>query len=264
MACGGHGYMLISGLPRLYATTVAACTYEGENTVLYLQTARYLLKCLSGEHRLSAKSHFKFLLDPKAPPVKPFNKELYGLDGAAHLVQFYAAATHRELHNVAAKIERLKSDGLTQDYAWNSSQVDLVRLAQTSIQFYLARNYVNWVTQSKTSPELRAVLAQVCQLYLLHGIYENLGRYLPIGLSSEDIVPISALITRLLDDIRPNALPLVDSFDLHDMVLSSALGAYDGQVYERMYECALQAPLNRKAVPDAYKKYLEPFFKSQL
>lgn len=44
-ATGGHGYLLMSGLPRLYAATVAACTYEGENTVLYLQTARYLLKC---------------------------------------------------------------------------------------------------------------------------------------------------------------------------------------------------------------------------
>lgn len=39
-ACGGHGFLLISGLPRLYATTVAACTYEGENTVLYLQCVR--------------------------------------------------------------------------------------------------------------------------------------------------------------------------------------------------------------------------------
>lgn len=46
-ACGGHGYLLISGIHRLYATTVAACTYEGENTVLYLQTARYeiIVRC---------------------------------------------------------------------------------------------------------------------------------------------------------------------------------------------------------------------------
>lgn len=52
LACGGHGYLLISGLPRLYATTVAACTYEGENTVLYLQVARFLLKVCTDRHNV--------------------------------------------------------------------------------------------------------------------------------------------------------------------------------------------------------------------
>ena len=33
-----------SGLPRLWGHVTAACTYEGENTVLELQTARYLVK----------------------------------------------------------------------------------------------------------------------------------------------------------------------------------------------------------------------------
>ncbi|KAH0630288.1 hypothetical protein JD844_013186 [Phrynosoma platyrhinos] len=41
-ACGGHGYSLLSGLPSLYTRLVASCTYEGENTVLLLQTARML------------------------------------------------------------------------------------------------------------------------------------------------------------------------------------------------------------------------------
>ena len=40
LACGGHGYSLASGIPKIYATCTPACTYEGENTVLLLQTAR--------------------------------------------------------------------------------------------------------------------------------------------------------------------------------------------------------------------------------
>lgn len=40
LACGGHGYMLASNLPLTYGLVTAACTYEGENTVLLLQTAR--------------------------------------------------------------------------------------------------------------------------------------------------------------------------------------------------------------------------------
>lgn len=40
LACGGHGYMECSNLPSTYGMVTAACTYEGENTVLLLQTAR--------------------------------------------------------------------------------------------------------------------------------------------------------------------------------------------------------------------------------
>ena len=40
MACGGHGYSQASGFPHLYVSFVAANTYEGENTVMFLQTAR--------------------------------------------------------------------------------------------------------------------------------------------------------------------------------------------------------------------------------
>lgn len=39
-ACGGHGYSKLSGLPKLVTEVTASCTYEGENTVLYLQVAR--------------------------------------------------------------------------------------------------------------------------------------------------------------------------------------------------------------------------------
>ena len=44
LSCGGHGYMTASNLPGLYGLATAVCTYEGENTVLLLQTARYLVK----------------------------------------------------------------------------------------------------------------------------------------------------------------------------------------------------------------------------
>lgn len=40
-ACGGHGFLMSSGLPSLVSDAQAGVTYEGENTVMYLQTARY-------------------------------------------------------------------------------------------------------------------------------------------------------------------------------------------------------------------------------
>ncbi|KAG6439114.1 hypothetical protein O3G_MSEX000496, partial [Manduca sexta] len=43
LACGGHGYMLSSNMPQTHAFVSASCTYEGDNTVLLLQTARFVL-----------------------------------------------------------------------------------------------------------------------------------------------------------------------------------------------------------------------------
>lgn len=40
MACGGHGFMESSQLHSLYGYTTAAVTYDGEQTVMLLQTAR--------------------------------------------------------------------------------------------------------------------------------------------------------------------------------------------------------------------------------
>ncbi|GAB9464618.1 Peroxisomal acyl-coenzyme a oxidase, partial [Globisporangium polare] len=45
-ACGGHGYLLSSGLPILLGDNVQTVTAEGENYVLTLQTARTLMKVL--------------------------------------------------------------------------------------------------------------------------------------------------------------------------------------------------------------------------
>ena len=43
-ACGGHGYMSCSNLPRLFGLATAACTYEGENTVMQLQVIYTTIK----------------------------------------------------------------------------------------------------------------------------------------------------------------------------------------------------------------------------
>lgn len=64
--------------------------------------------------------------------------------------------------------------------------------------------------------------------------------------------------------IRPNAVGIVDGFDLSDDILRSTLGAYDGNVYERLYEEAQKSPMNQDQENKTFHKYLKPFLKSNM
>ena len=44
-SCGGHGFLMSSGIAENACSALALVTVEGENTVLYLQTARYIKLC---------------------------------------------------------------------------------------------------------------------------------------------------------------------------------------------------------------------------
>lgn len=69
------------------------------------------------------------------------------------------------------------------------------------------------------------------------------------GYFNQDQVSIlDRKVLGLLEDIRPNAVALVDAFDYPDHLLQSCLGRYDGQVYEALYEYSKSSPQNNTDV----------------
>ena len=67
-----------------------------------------------------------------------------------------------------------------------------------------------------------------------------------------------------MSKIRPNAVTIVDGFDIPDGILDSALGAYDGNVYERLFAEVQKNPLNKEPVNQSFHLYMKPFMKSNL
>lgn len=67
LACGGHGYLTSTNFNTMYGDTVAAYTYEGENTVLLLQVGRYLVK-----------TWLQLLQGKQMSPLAAYLAEMYG------------------------------------------------------------------------------------------------------------------------------------------------------------------------------------------
>jgi len=78
-------------------------------------------------------------------------------------------------------------------------------------------------------------------------------------LSKDDLAQLRNAYLGLLEAIRSEALNIVDSFDLRDEILNSTLGAWDGNVYQRLLDSAAQSPLNKEPVhQESFEKYLKP------
>ncbi len=67
-------------------------------------------------------------------------------------------------------------------------------------------------------------------------------------MSSEQVSYAREQLYLLMKVVRKEAIPLVDAFDFPDGVLNSALGRYDGDVYNSLFKWAQKAPRNKKKV----------------
>lgn len=111
----------------------------------------------------------------------------------------------------------------------------------------LVENFSQALKSSTLSPELIKTLNLCFQLYSLNVMDVSARSFASSGATDE--ASLDALDDRILDimsQIRPHAVRLVDSWKMPDYLLNSALGRFDGKVYETLYDMAhRQNPLNR-------------------
>ncbi|XP_063147579.1 peroxisomal acyl-coenzyme A oxidase 2 [Candoia aspera] len=262
-ACGGHGYSLLSGLPSIYMNLVASCTYEGENTVLLLQTARFLIKCYGmaqmGQSLPSSVAYFSSTIFGKcqAQEKKDFlNPDIY--------TDAYKHRAFRSIRNAVIKLQHLVQSGKAQHEAWNQCTVQLARAAMAHSHYIVVQKFTEALEKFAKESAIQRVLKNLCDLFALHGIFSNAGDFMQDGyFSTEQIDGVTETYLDLLAVIRRDAVPLVDAFDFSDAFLNSALGSYDGHVYQRLYEWAKKSPANHQD-NRVFKTYLKPLFQNAL
>ena len=275
--CGGHGYSMLSGIPSIVTALMPMVTLEGENYVMYLQTARYLLKRAIDIRAGKPIDSAVFYLE------KAFHQVTLGvcsaqglefLDSAVQLSIFRHRAARLIFHSERVMRDSQTQKGLTYGEAWNEHMMALISAARAHIELFVLQAFANQI-QVVGDVAILKVLKHLQNLYALSTIESSssIGAvgFLEDGfISSNQLQTIRAHVNSIHQALLPDAIALTDAWNFSDACLQSALGMKDGNVYETMLAWARQTPLNKEAAKSGgvyavgYEKYIKPILKAKL
>ena len=270
VSCGGHGYSLSSGFPYIYTSASPSLTYEGDNTVLLLQTARYLVKMrqrvIENPNTTHLPDNISYLSDMKGNS----HPSCLNFLSPQHQLSLYEAMARASVDRAVGKLREGEMRGCDQFDARNAAAVELVECAEAHTYYVIVKSFIVSLEQEPVRSmrqENQGILKCLSDVFSLHYMLSKSGAFIECGaLHRTDLVELRRLILSLLQTVRPEAVALVDAFDIPDRVLRSVLGRKDGDVYRAMWEWVQLNPRNkhRFGVHPVYGKYTKQLLKSHL
>ena len=272
-ACGGHGFLVCSGLVELSNTYLQSCTVEGDNQMLPQQVVKVLLKLVAaiqaGDDAMLKDyegTDMEYLIGPLqsllggegAPPTT--SKSTFAFPSNTTHKDFLDISTlltafqHRSaclLLDVAMQLQSSMSTTSSQQ-AWNDSLLSMARASRAHACYLLLRDFSNGLkeeqcqgSKSCLGPDEINVLSQCLRLLSLYWMDQYLSDFLQVQLlSSDQTAQLRKALLQAMTELRPSAVGLCDARDFSDFRLKSALGKYDGNVYPAIMEAARKDPLN--------------------
>jgi acyl-CoA oxidase len=135
--------------------------------------------------------------------------------------------------------------------SWNSLLVDFWRLSKAHSQYLVVKNFYealqNDSLQYELDPPTIDLLHKLFRLYALHTLEKEASEFYSSAAVTVHQIQLTRTksVMKLLKEIRPHALRLVDAWQFPDWQLDSSLGREDGKVYEDMFYRASELnPLN--------------------
>ncbi|PWN38590.1 putative acyl-CoA oxidase [Meira miltonrushii] len=246
-ACGGHGYSAACGLPTFYNDFLPQVTWEGDSYMLSQQTSRFLLKQMRALNKNPDDMPKSFIADYMRhyKKNKGFKSDVQFSGDLYDPMWFVKAFGYRAAWLVEQTLEL--RDGPAKR-SWNSILPELYRCSKAHSQALVIYNFAMAILHDEdlnSKPALRTVMQQLFLLYAIHTMESEAAEFLSCGyLQPNQYRLLSNKTQELFAVIRPQAVPLVDSFAISDFLLNSTLGARDGNVYEGLFKHALDEPLN--------------------
>lgn len=224
-------------------------TVEGDNWMITQQVAAYLIKkmtlCVqdaSAEPQDPTQELFSRYLRERPQHSPPSFLAADGSiddDALVHIFSWRAAALSH-----AAYLARV-----VDKKPWTTLMIQLHNLSHA----YSAHILVSTFHAALSSPSLTSlstptpsILRTCFRLFALHTLSQSSTSFLlTSSIRTSDLEVLDAEILKAMTELRPHAVKLVDAWAIPDWLLDSALGRYDGRVYEELFERAHRRnPLN--------------------
>lgn len=257
--CGGHGFLDVSGIHRTVKADEGIITAEGTNLVILQQTSRHILKAMQTVQQ-GGKCHgaLEFFNDYEAILVskcKKFNTLNEQLVNAFRARVIYFAS------RVSKKFADHLADGLDMNTVWNEKcQAELIAVAQHFSEAYLlSQAFEEMSKQPNMTEGIRPIIEKFLQIYAIYTMTQEMVSFVETGyLEEDDVENLKEMLRTLLEDVKPDAVTVVDGFGVRDEELLSVLGTKDGDVYNKLIKIVRENPLNKSHVIDGYFEHIRP------
>lgn len=228
--CGGKGYMSENRIDALKNDTEIYTTFEGDNTVLMQLVAKSRLTEFKQEFsNMDMFGMFNYVAEQakitfteRNPLIIRTTDEQHLLDHEFHLNAF----RYRERNILTSAAKRLKrhiDSGMDSFDAFNVCQNHLVQVAFAYIDRIVLEQFLEQIERTK-DPGCRAILKKLCQVYALSQIENSKGWYLENGyMEGVKTKAIRKTLDQLCWEIRQDAVPLVDAFNIPDNLLGAPI-----------------------------------------
>jgi acyl-CoA oxidase len=225
--CGGKGYLSENRMDDLKNDTEIYTTFEGDNTVLLQLVAKSKLTEFKQEFsNINVFGMLNYVANQAKTSIQEKNPFIVRNTDEEHLLdpEFQLNAfAYRERAIVTSAAKRLKAlidSGMDSFDAFNECQHHLVQVGFAYIERVVLEQFISKV--DKTDNEsLWTTLKELCDLYALSQIEKNKGWYLENGyMDGVKTKAIRKLVDRLCANIRKNAVPLTQAFDIPSSCLA--------------------------------------------
>ncbi len=230
-ACGGEGYLAVNRLSALKADTDICTTFEGDNTVLMQLVAKNLLSEFKDKLKEMRPAQMAgFFVDQRLTTIAKRNPALTLNIGEGHLrdADFHSMMLRfREtttLFSAAREFRHLTGRKKLDPFAaFTRMQRELLDLADAHVERVILERFAQTISTVQ-SQSVKQALRRLCDLFALSRIELHKGWYLEHGaLTALKSKAITRLVDKLCQEVRHEAVQLVDSFGIPDSCLAAPI-----------------------------------------
>ena len=229
-ACGGKGYLSENRIDAMKNDTDIYTTFEGDNTVLMQLVAKSRLTEFRQEFsNMNVFTILNYVADQAKTSITEMNPITVRNSSDEHLLdpEFQLSAfKYRErdiLTSAAKRLKRHIDDGMDSFDAFNVCQHHLIQVGFAYVERIILEQFILQVENTRDAG-CKTVLKKLCDLFALSQIDKNKGWYLEQGyMEGVKTKAIRKLVNQLCWEIRQDAVPLTDAFDIPARCLAAPI-----------------------------------------